>query len=117
MQKNRNISTPGPIPRHVVIIMDGNGRWAKRKNLDRMIGHREGIKSARSVVRAAREIGIEYLTLYAFSAQNWKRPGEEVFALMDLLRQYLSNEGEKLLAQNTRLIGIGNLSILPKDIR
>ena len=117
MQKNRNISTPGPIPRHVVIIMDGNGRWAKRKNLDRMIGHREGIKSAKSMVRAAREIGIEYLTLYAFSAQNWKRPGGEVLALMDLLRQYLSNEGEKLLAQNTRLNAIGNLSNLPKDIR
>ena len=117
MQKNHNISTPGPIPRHVVIIMDGNGRWASRKNLDRLIGHREGIKSARSVVRAAREIGIEYLTLYAFSAQNWNRPGEEVLALMDILREYLSNEGEKLLARNTRLNAIGNLSNLPQDVR
>ena len=117
MQKNHDTSTPGPIPRHVVIIMDGNGRWARRKNLDRLIGHREGIKSARSVVRAAREIGIEYVTLYAFSAQNWKRPGKEVLALMDLLRNYLSSEGEKLVAQNTRLNAIGNLSNLPPDIR
>ena len=70
MQKDHDIPTPGPIPRHVVIIMDGNGRWARRKNLDRLSGHREGMKSTRSVVRAAREIGIEYVTLYAFSAQN-----------------------------------------------
>ncbi|MCY3985683.1 MAG: polyprenyl diphosphate synthase [Candidatus Dadabacteria bacterium] len=117
MQKNHDIQIPGSIPRHVVIIMDGNGRWARRKNLDRLIGHREGIKSARSVVRTAREIGIEYITLYTFSAQNWKRPGKEVLALMDLLRHYLSNEGEKLLAQNTRLNAIGALSNLPRDIR
>ena len=117
MQKNHDIQRPGSIPRHVVIIMDGNGRWARRKNLDRLIGHREGIKSARSVVRTAREIGIEYITLYTFSAQNWKRPGKEVLALMDLLRHYLSNEGEKLLAQNTRLNAIGALSNLPRDIR
>ena len=117
MQKNHDIPAPGSIPRHVVIIMDGNGRWARRKNLDRLIGHREGIKSARSVVRTAREIGIEYVTLYTFSAQNWKRPGKEVFALMELLRHYLSNEGEKLLAQNTRLNAIGDLSNLPQDIR
>ncbi len=117
MQKNHDIPSLGPIPRHVVIIMDGNGRWARRKNLDRLSGHQEGIKSAKSVVRTAQEIGIEYVTLYAFSAQNWKRPGNEVLALMNLLRNYLINEGEELLAQNTRLKAIGNLSNLPHDIR
>jgi len=70
------------LPRHIVIIMDGNGRWANRKGLDRISGHREGMKAVRSVVRAARELGIKSVTLYAFSAQNWKRPKEEVNALM-----------------------------------
>ena len=117
MEKNSDISSPGRLPRHVVVIMDGNGRWASRRNFSRLVGHREGMKSARSVVRAAREIGIRYITLYAFSAQNWNRPAEEVRALMDLLRHYLENECEKLLSENIRLNAIGRLSDLPADVR
>ena len=77
------------IPNHVVIIMDGNGRWAKQKNLSRLAGHKEGMKSASSVVKAAKDLGIKYITLYAFSAQNWNRPKEEVLALMSLLKHFL----------------------------
>ena len=109
MEKNSDTSSPSHLPRHVVVIMDGNGRWARRRNLSRLAGHREGMKSARAVVRAAREIGIRYVTLYAFSAQNWNRPGEEVRALMDLLRHYLESECEKLLSENIRLNAIGRL--------
>lgn len=117
MEKNSDTSSPSHLPRHVVVIMDGNGRWARRRNLSRLAGHREGMKSARAVVRAAREIGIRYVTLYAFSAQNWNRPGEEVRALMDLLRHYLESECEKLLSENIRLNAIGRLSDLPGDVR
>ena len=117
MEKNSDISSPGRLPRHVVVIMDGNGRWARRRNFSRLVGHREGMKSARSVVRAAREIGIRYITLYAFSVQNWNRPAEEVRALMDLLRRYLEDECEKLLSENIRLNAIGRLSDLPADVR
>ncbi len=116
MHEKDDIPLSEPIPRHVVIIMDGNGRWARQRNLDRLSGHKEGMKSTRSVVEAAREIGIKYVTLYAFSAQNWKRPGGEVLALMDLLRHYLTTEAENLLKQDIRLNAIGGLSNLPADI-
>ncbi|GBD39246.1 Ditrans,polycis-undecaprenyl-diphosphate synthase ((2E,6E)-farnesyl-diphosphate specific) [bacterium HR37] len=104
------------LPRHIVIIMDGNGRWANRKGLDRISGHREGMKAVRSVVKAARELGIKSVTLYAFSAQNWKRPKEEVNALMELLRQYLIKEGDKLVKEEIRLNAIGRLRELPSDV-
>ncbi len=116
MKEKRNDSIRTSVPRHVVIIMDGNGRWAQQKDLERIDGHREGMKSTRSVVSEAIEIGIKYLTLYAFSAQNWKRPEDEVFSLMDLLRNYLENEAENLLSRDIRLNAIGNLSNLPSDI-
>ncbi len=116
MKEKRSSSIPSSVPKHVVIIMDGNGRWARRKNLERIDGHREGIKSTKSVVSEAIEIGIKYLTLYAFSAQNWKRPKDEVFSLMNLLRYYLENEAQNLLSQNIRLNAIGKLSNLPPDI-
>lgn len=102
------------LPQHVVIIMDGNGRWAQNRNLGRISGHREGMKAASSVVKAARNLGIKYITLYAFSIQNWQRPREEVLALMDLLNSYLLREGEKLIEQDIRLNAIGRLKDLPE---
>jgi len=104
------------IPKHVVIIMDGNGRWAGRKGLDRISGHREGMKSVKSVVKAARELGIKAVTLYAFSAQNWRRPRDEVDALMELLKQYLVKEGDALVEKEIRLNAIGRLWELPPDV-
>lgn len=104
------------LPKHVVIIMDGNGRWAHRKGLDRISGHREGMRSVKSVVRAARELGIKAITLYAFSAQNWKRPKNEVDALMELLKHYLVKEGDTLIEKGIRLNAIGRLRELPYDV-
>jgi undecaprenyl diphosphate synthase len=103
------------LPRHIVIIMDGNGRWANRKGLDRISGHREGMKAVRSVVKAARELGIKSITLYTFSAQNWRRPKDEVDALMELLKQYLIKEGNRLVEKEIRLNAIGRLWELPSD--
>lgn len=104
------------LPRHIVIIMDGNGRWARRKGLDRISGHREGMKSVRSVVKAAKELGIKAVTLYAFSAQNWRRPKDEVDALMELLKQYLIKEGNTLVEKGIKLNAIGRLWELPPDV-
>ncbi len=105
------------LPQHVVIIMDGNGRWAEKKNLSRISGHREGIKAVSSIVGAGREIGLKYITLFAFSAQNWNRPKKEVITLMELLKQYLLEEGEMLVEQDIRLNAIGRLHQLPDDVR
>jgi len=107
---------PEKLPAHIAIIMDGNGRWAEIKNLDRISGHREGMKSVRSVVRAARNIGVRYVTLYAFSAQNWQRPKLEVDALMGLLKHYLSTEIDTLIENGIRLNAIGRLRELPEDV-
>jgi undecaprenyl diphosphate synthase len=104
------------IPAHIAIIMDGNGRWAERKGIDRITGHREGMKSVRSVVKAANELGIRLVTLYAFSEQNWKRPKVEVDALMELLKQYLLRERKRLVKNGIRLNAIGRLWELPKDV-
>ncbi|MGB9699493.1 MAG: isoprenyl transferase [Thermodesulfobacteriota bacterium] len=104
------------LPRHLAIIMDGNGRWAERRSLDRIVGHRQGAESVRTVVRACREIGIPYLTLFAFSSENWSRPRAEVEALMALLRDYLISELPEMLENNIRLLAIGDLSRLPKEV-
>jgi undecaprenyl diphosphate synthase len=104
------------IPRHVAIIMDGNGRWAKRKSLKRISGHIKGVDAVRAVVTASREIGIKYLTLYAFSRENWKRPRDEVSALMDLLYKYLIDELEEMLENDIRLNAIGELETLPPKV-
>jgi undecaprenyl diphosphate synthase len=104
------------LPGHIVIIMDGNGRWARRKGLDRISGHREGMKSVKSVVRTAKELGIKAVTLYAFSAQNWRRPKDEVDALMELLKQYLIKEGNTLAEKGIKLNAIGRLWELPTDV-
>src|SRR5262245_16157003 len=105
------------LPRHVAIIMDGNGRWAKRRGLPRIEGHRKGADSVRDVTRACREIGIQALTLYAFSSQNWERPVEEVRMLMALLRDYLVDERQEILGNDIRLQTIGDVSRLPDFVR
>lgn len=104
------------IPQHIVIIMDGNGRWAKRKGTDRISGHKEGMKSVKAVVKAASELEIKFITLFAFSAQNWQRPKVEVDALMELLKEYLKKEGKKLAENDIKLNAIGRLSELPGDV-
>ncbi len=105
------------LPAHVGIIMDGNGRWAQQRGLPRVRGHREGSQTVRRTVRAARRLGLRALTLYAFSEQNWARPGDEVDALMELLREFLLNEREELLDNGIRLHAIGNLGRLPGIVR
>ncbi|MCP3097732.1 isoprenyl transferase [Myxococcus sp. K15C18031901] len=106
-----------PVPRHVGIIMDGNGRWAESRGLDRLEGHREGSSSVREVTRTARRLGIQALTLYAFSSQNWARPAEEVAGLMDLLREYLEGERAEILDNGIRLNAVGDVGRLPRYVR
>ena len=110
IQRNR-------IPRHVAIIMDGNGRWAKRKGLARMFGHRQGVETVHNITEAAAGLGVEYLTLYAFSTENWNRPKEEVDALMSLLVDTIAKETPTLMKNNIRLSTIGDLSRLPDNTR
>ena len=105
------------LPKHVAIIMDGNGRWAKSRGLPRIMGHREGVKAVRSVVRLARELGIQVLTLYAFSQENWNRPRDEVSALMDLLVDYLESELAELLGNRIALRTIGDTDRLPDKVK
>ena len=107
----------GKIPKHVAIIMDGNGRWAKAKNMVRVQGHRAGAESVRDVVKAAGEFGVKYLTLYAFSVENWKRPKSEVQTLMGLLESFLRDELAEMIKNNVRLQAIGRLSDLPEHVR
>lgn len=107
----------GPRPAHVGIIMDGNGRWAESKGLSRLEGHREGAESVRAITTAAREVGIQALTLYAFSTQNWGRPRGEVLGLMDLLRTFLLQEKRTLLENDIRLCAIGETHRLPRRVR
>jgi undecaprenyl diphosphate synthase len=106
-----------PLPRHVAIIMDGNGRWAEARDLPRVAGHREGAEAVRAVTRAARRIGIEALTLYAFSSENWGRPEPEVGALMHLLAEFLEAERGEMMANAIRLNAIGDLDRLPTSVR
>lgn len=105
-----------PPPRHVAIIMDGNGRWAKKRLLPRVAGHRQGVEAVRRVARAARTLGIEVLTLYAFSSENWRRPEEEVGALMGLLRQFLERELDQIVADDVKLRVIGGWRELSPDL-
>jgi len=108
---------PTKLPRHAAIIMDGNGRWAQEHGLPRVEGHRQGAKAVREVVRAGREIGLRALTLYAFSAQNWERPPEEVATLMQLLRDYVIEERDEIMENEIRLTAIGEIDRLPKFVR
>ncbi len=105
------------LPRHVAVIMDGNGRWALRRGLPRVEGHRSGVRSVRAVVECARELGIPYLTLYAFSLENWGRPRAEVGMLMKLLREFLLKELPVLNRHGIRLNVIGDLGLLPSLVR
>ena len=105
------------LPAHVAIIMDGNGRWAKERGLPRVEGHRSGAESVRAVVRAAGEVGIKYLTLYAFSVENWNRPKEEVDTLMNYLARYLKSEVGDLMKHNVRLEVIGQIYRLPESVQ
>jgi len=103
------------VPRHIAIIMDGNGRWARERGLPRTEGHRRGADSVRRVVKACGELGVEFLTLYAFSSENWKRPKREVDALMRLLQQFLKSRTPEMMEQNVRLQAIGRLHDLPEE--
>ena len=105
------------LPKHVAIIMDGNGRWAKLRGKSRIEGHRTGKTSVRAVVELSRKLGISYLSLYAFSAENWQRPREEVGALMGLLERYLSDEQERMMRNGVRLLAIGERDRLPDSVQ
>jgi undecaprenyl diphosphate synthase len=116
----RGAPVEGPlrvVPRHVAIIMDGNGRWAQKRGLPRTAGHEAGAESVREVVRVCGELGVEVLTLYSFSTENWSRPEDEVNALMGLLERYLRDETAELFRNNVRLRGIGELDQLPDHVR
>jgi undecaprenyl diphosphate synthase len=108
-QLKDKILETGSLPRHIAIIMDGNGRWARQRRLPRIAGHREGINSVREVVRATDELGVDVLTLYVFSAENWRRPKREIGALMQLLRETIRREIEDLMRNKVRLAVIGRL--------
>lgn len=106
---------PEKIPKHIAIIMDGNGRWANEKGQDRLFGHVSGVESVRETVKTGIELGVSYLTLYAFSTENWKRPKEEVDGIMDLLITSIANEIEEFNKNGVRLLTIGEINELPKQ--
>ncbi|MBO9711924.1 isoprenyl transferase [Sphingomonas sp.] len=114
--KAKPVPVPSVVPRHVAIIMDGNGRWAKARFLPRIAGHRQGVEAVRRISRAARSFGIEVLTLYAFSSENWRRPEEEVRDLMGLLRHFLAAELDELVSEGVKLKIIGGWRMLSPDI-
>ncbi len=107
----------GEIPQHIAIIMDGNGRWAKRRGMPRIAGHNEGVNSVRDVVEACGQLGVKYLTLYAFSTENWKRPKTEVSMLMRLLLRALKDERDRLHQNEVQLKAIGEIAALPSDVQ
>jgi len=109
--------TSQPVPAHVAIIMDGNGRWAKQRGMPRIVGHHEGVKAARAVVKGADAVGVRYLTLYAFSTENWNRPEDEVSMLMSLLERTVQSELPDLMAQNVRLRVLGRTDGVPAGVR
>lgn len=117
VQRQEAILKSGNLPGHVAIIMDGNGRWAVDRNQSRISGHREGIESVRDIVKASSQLNIKYLTLYAFSIENWNRPVAEVTGLMSLLSHFLKKETQELHANNVRINSIGKLSSLPKEVQ
>ncbi len=111
------LKASGEIPRHVAVIMDGNGRWAKRRGMPRIAGHTEGVESVRDIVEACGQLGVRYLTLYAFSTENWKRPKDEVSLLMRLLLKALRDEADRLHTNNVRIKTIGDIAALPEEVR
>jgi undecaprenyl diphosphate synthase len=113
----QDLRAAGKLPRHIAVIMDGNGRWAEERGLPRAAGHQAGIASLRDVTRSSRELGIGYLTVYAFSTENWKRPKREVSMLFRLLVKMLRDEMDEMLANGVRLKTIGQTSLLPKSVQ
>ena len=111
------LKSSGEIPRHIAIIMDGNGRWAKERGMPRISGHSEGVERVRDTVRASAQLGVQYLTLYTFSTENWKRPKDEVSFLMRLLLKALKDETDELQTNNVRIRTIGDLSSLPQEVQ
>jgi undecaprenyl diphosphate synthase len=105
------------LPVHIAIIMDGNGRWARQRGKDRIFGHQQGVKTVREVIECAAELGLKYLTLYAFSTENWGRPDDEISALMGIMVQSLNNETDTLIRNNIRLKAIGDVKRLAEDVR
>jgi len=112
-----SIKSSAKLPKHIAIIMDGNGRWARKRGLLRTAGHRAGVKTVKKIVRIAGDIGLKYLTLFTFSTENWKRPKDEVSAIMRLLEQTTKRELSELLENNVRLIATGNIENLPSKKR
>ncbi|MGN0676835.1 MAG: polyprenyl diphosphate synthase, partial [Ruminococcus sp.] len=107
---------PENLPQHIGFIMDGNGRWAKKRGLPRTFGHTEGAKTFRKIVRYCKDIGIKYISFYAFSTENWKRPKDEVNAIMNLFREYIIDV-RNYLSENTRMIFLGDISELDEDLQ
>lgn len=116
-KKQEALKRSGEIPTHIAIIMDGNGRWARSRGLPRVAGHRAGVESVRDIVEACGQLGVKYLTLYAFSTENWRRPQDEVSTLMRLLMKALRNEADKLNRNNVCLKAIGEISKLPSPVQ
>lgn len=116
-KKINEAKSSGLIPKHIAIIMDGNGRWAKMKGLPRAAGHRKGINTVREIVEACANLGVEFLTLYTFSTENWKRPKTEVSTLMRLIVKSLKDETDELHKNNIRLTSIGNSDMLPQEVK
>ncbi len=117
LRDQERLRAAGEIPRHIAVIMDGNGRWAKERGLPRIAGHREGVESVRDIVEACGQLGVRYLTLYAFSTENWKRPQDEVSLLMRLLLTALRDETDRLHNNNVRLRMIGDIDALPSEVQ
>lgn len=105
------------LPCHIAIIMDGNGRWARQRGMDRIFGHQQGVKAVREIIEASVELKVKYLTLYAFSTENWGRPDEEVSALMGIMVQSLNNETDTLIKNNIKLVAIGDTGRLTPDVK
>ena len=112
-----NIPSPVNIPRHVAIIMDGNGRWAKQRHMPRTVGHAKGAAGVRDLVKACADQGVGYLTLFAFSTENWRRPSDEVSTLMGLFVQYLEKEMKAMQAEGVRLQVLGDISAFPEELQ
>ncbi|WP_022852185.1 isoprenyl transferase [Limisalsivibrio acetivorans] len=108
---------PESLPRHLAVIMDGNGRWAKKRGMPRVMGHRKGVEVVKDIALYSAEVGISYLSLFAFSMENWKRPGDEVGFLMRLLDDYIERELETILSNNIRLTASGRMALLPEGTR
>jgi len=117
MSSTRTIPASPDVPRHIAIIMDGNGRWAKQRLLPRIAGHQRGVETVREMVKACRQLGVEYLTLFAFSSENWRRPADEVSFLMQLFLKMLEREVGKLHENNVRLKIIGDLTRFDEELR